>query len=110
MYQPEKDQMEIFAENLAEIMARKRISQNQLAKKIGVSAMSVNKWARGLAMPRRDNSNGSDWRRERDLNPFYLCTPMYCGELRCTFFIVFDEVPTKRSYKKWHRNGHHLLS
>ena len=54
MYQPEKNQMEVFAENLLDVLAKKKLSQNQLAKKIGVSAMSVNKWARGLAMPRND--------------------------------------------------------
>ena len=54
MYQPEKNQMEVFAENLLDVLAKKKLSQNQLAKKIGVSAMSVNKWARGIAMPRND--------------------------------------------------------
>lgn len=54
MYQPEKNQTEIFAENLIEVLAKKKMSQNQLAGKIGVSAMSVNKWARALSMPRND--------------------------------------------------------
>lgn len=58
----------------------------------------------------RGVSNGNSWRRERDLNPFYSFLPMYCGEPRCTFFIVFDEIPTEKRYKKWHHNGHHLLS
>ena len=54
MYQPEKQQTEIFAENLIDVLSRKRISQNQLAKKIGVSAMAVNNWAKAISMPRND--------------------------------------------------------
>ena len=54
MYQPEKNQMEVFAENLTGILIKKKMSQNQLASKIGVSAMSVNKWARAISMPRND--------------------------------------------------------
>ena len=54
MYQPEKNQMEVFAENLLNVLAQKRMSQNQLAKKIGVSAMAVNNWARAISMPRND--------------------------------------------------------
>ena len=54
MYKPEKSQTEIFAENLNDILAHKKMSQNQLASKIGISAMSVNKYARGIAMPRND--------------------------------------------------------
>ena len=54
MYKPEKQQTDIFAENLTNILARKGMSQNQLAQKIGVSAMSVNNWARAISMPRND--------------------------------------------------------
>lgn len=54
MYTPEKDQTEIFAENLTALLDEKRMSQNQLAKKIGVSAMSVNAWCRAISMPRND--------------------------------------------------------
>lgn len=54
MYTPERSQTEIFADNLSRILANKNMSQNQLSKKIEVSAMSVNAWCRGLSMPRND--------------------------------------------------------
>lgn len=54
MYMPERSQTEIFADNLSRILANKNMSQNQLSKKIEVSAMSVNAWCRGLSMPRND--------------------------------------------------------
>lgn len=54
MYMPERSQAEIFADNLSRILANKNMSQNQLSKKIEVSAMSVNAWCRGLSMPRND--------------------------------------------------------
>lgn len=44
MYTPERSQTEIFADNLSRILASKKMSQNQLSKKIEVSAMSVNAW------------------------------------------------------------------
>jgi len=54
MYKPEKNQNEVFAENLIELLAKRGISQNQLAQKIGVSAMAVGKWARAISTPRND--------------------------------------------------------
>lgn len=54
MYTPERSQTEIFADNLSRILANKNMSQNQLSKKIEVSAMSVNAWCRGISMPRND--------------------------------------------------------
>lgn len=54
MYRPEKDQNEIFAENLRELMARRDMRMNQLAQKIGVSATMLGKYANGESMPRND--------------------------------------------------------
>ena len=54
MYKPEKNQDEIFAENLTEIMQRKGISQNQLARMLDISPAAVNKWVRGLSTPRNE--------------------------------------------------------
>lgn len=54
MYTPERSQTEVFADNLSRILKEKSISQNQLSKKINVSAMSVNAWCRGISMPRND--------------------------------------------------------
>lgn len=54
MYTPEKDQTEIFAENLTALLQKNGMSQNQLSKKISVSAMSVNAWCRAISMPRND--------------------------------------------------------
>lgn len=50
----ERSQTEILAENLSEIMLRKDLSQNALARKIDVSPTVVNKWCRGISMPRND--------------------------------------------------------
>lgn len=54
MYQPEKNQTEIFIENVTDIMRRKGISQNGLARLVGVSPTVVNKWVRGLSFPRNE--------------------------------------------------------
>lgn len=54
MYQPEKNQDEIFAENLMDIMRRKGISQNQLARMLDITPAAVNKWVRGLSTPRNE--------------------------------------------------------
>ena len=54
MYKPEKNQNEIFAENLKALMREKDLSQPQLADKVGVSATALNKWVRGIATPRND--------------------------------------------------------
>ena len=54
MYVPEKSQTEIFADNLSRVLREKGISQNQFAKKIDVSPMSVNAYCRGISMPRND--------------------------------------------------------
>ena len=54
MYQPEKNQDEIFAENLLEIMHRKGISQNGLARMLGLTPAAINKWVRGLSTPRNE--------------------------------------------------------
>ena len=50
----ERSQVEICAENLVRLLEEHDISQNQLAKKINVSAMSVNAWCRAINMPRND--------------------------------------------------------
>ena len=55
MNRPERSQTEILAENLSEIMHRKSISQNALARKLDVSPTVVNKWCRGISMPRPDS-------------------------------------------------------
>ena len=54
MYQPEKDQTEIFVENLNKLLREKDISQNRLAQLVDVSVTMVNKWCRGMSMPRND--------------------------------------------------------
>lgn len=50
MNRPERSQTEILAENLSEIMHRKSISQNALARKLDVSPTVVNKWCRGISI------------------------------------------------------------
>lgn len=55
----------------------------------------------------RSISNGQDWRRERDLNPFYSCTPIYSDVLRCTFFSSYNRFSTHSRHKKWHQIWHH---
>lgn len=55
MNRPERSQTEILAENLSDIMHRKSISQNALARKLDVSPTVVNKWCRGISMPRPDS-------------------------------------------------------
>ena len=55
MNRPGRSQTEILAENLSEIMHRKSISQNALARKLDVSPTVVNKWCRGISMPRPDS-------------------------------------------------------
>ena len=50
----ERRQIEICAENLSRLLKDHDMSQNQLAKKIDVSAMSVNAWCRAINMPRND--------------------------------------------------------
>lgn len=42
----------IFAENLTHLMALHDISQNELARQLGVSPTSVNNWCNGLKTPR----------------------------------------------------------
>lgn len=43
---------EIFAENLTKLMREKGISQNELARQIGVSVGSVNFWCNAVNVPR----------------------------------------------------------
>ena len=54
MNHPERNQNEILAENLMAIMHRKNLSQNGLARKLDVSPTVVNKWCRGMSMPRNN--------------------------------------------------------
>ena len=54
MYKPEKDQNEILAENITKYMREKGWSQNELARKMGVSPTVVNKWVRQMARPKND--------------------------------------------------------
>lgn len=54
MNYPERSQTEIIAENLVMYMQRKGYSQNSLARKLDVSPTVVNKWCRGMSMPRND--------------------------------------------------------
>ena len=54
MYRPEKSQDEIFAENLVELIAKRGMTQNQFAKKMGVSATAMGKWCRAISTPRND--------------------------------------------------------
>ena len=54
MNYPERSQTEILAENLVMYMQRKGYSQNALARKLDVSPTVVNKWCRGMSMPRND--------------------------------------------------------
>lgn len=52
-----KSYNEIFADNLCRIMKDKDLSQNELARRIGVSATSVNLWCRGINVPRANLMN-----------------------------------------------------
>ena len=54
MYQPERSQKEVIAENITSLMREKGWSQNELARRMDVSAMAVNKWCRGITAPRTD--------------------------------------------------------
>ncbi len=48
----EKEQREIFQENLLALLNKKDYSQNEVAKRIGVSPQTFNTWCRGIAIPR----------------------------------------------------------
>lgn len=48
----EKKQREIFQENLLALLNKKDYSQNEVAKRIGVSPQTFNTWCRGIAIPR----------------------------------------------------------
>ena len=54
MYKPEKDQNEILAENITKYMRENGWSQNELARKMGVSPTVVNKWVRQMSRPKND--------------------------------------------------------
>lgn len=47
---------ELFSKNLNKYLERREMSQNELARRIGVSSAAVNKWAKGETMPRRGKS------------------------------------------------------
>ena len=46
--------MSIFSERLKELRMEKGISMTELAKEIGVSAIAVSRWERGLQTPNID--------------------------------------------------------
>ena len=46
--------MSIFSERLKELRMEKGISMTELAKEIGVSAIAVSRWERGLQIPNVD--------------------------------------------------------
>ena len=48
----EKEFNEIFSSNLVRYLESRNMSQNELAKYLGVSPTSVNNWCRGLKSPR----------------------------------------------------------
>lgn len=50
----EKEFNEIFSGNLVRYLESRNMSQNELAKYLGVSPTSVNNWCRGLKSPRMD--------------------------------------------------------
>lgn len=50
----EKEFNEIFSSNLVRYLESRNMSQNELAKYLGVSPTSVNNWCRGLKSPRMD--------------------------------------------------------
>ena len=54
MYKQERNQNEIIAENILRLMRQKGWSQNELGRKLGLSATAVNKWCRGITSPRND--------------------------------------------------------
>jgi repressor LexA len=53
-YKEERPQLDIFSSNLKRIMANKDIGQNELSRKLGCSAPTVNSWCQGYTMPRRE--------------------------------------------------------
>ena len=52
MYKQERNQKKIIAENLKKLMADKQWSQNELGRKLGLPAMTVNKWVNAVSRPR----------------------------------------------------------
>ena len=54
MYTEQRSQLEIFSQNLRDVMYRKNVSQNTLAKKLDCSVSTVNSWCQGTSLPRRD--------------------------------------------------------
>ena len=54
MYKQERDQREVFLENLQELMLKSNINKNELSKKIGVSATAVSNWFSGRMFPKPD--------------------------------------------------------
>ena len=50
----ERDQKVIFGENLRHMMRERDYTQETLARKIGVTTAIVNRWCKGLVMPRND--------------------------------------------------------
>ena len=44
----------LFGKNLARYMQQHNVSQNELARRLGVSPTSVNNWCQGLKTPRMD--------------------------------------------------------
>ena len=54
MYKQEREQNEVLAENIVRILKQRKMSQNELARQMGMSPTNVNKWCRGLVAPRND--------------------------------------------------------
>ena len=54
MYQPERSQKEVIAENITALMRERGWSQNELGRRMDLSAMAINKWCRGITSPRTD--------------------------------------------------------
>ena len=46
-----EDKKQIFAENLRKVLKEERMSQTELAKRIGISVSGVNKYLKGTAVP-----------------------------------------------------------
>ena len=53
MYQPERSQKEVIAENITALMRERGWSQNELGRRMDLSAMAINKWCRGITSPRK---------------------------------------------------------
>ena len=48
--------MTIFAQRLKELRLENNLSQNKLAKQLGISQAAINKWEKGIIIPTIDSA------------------------------------------------------